>query len=115
MGRAATLEQMARARDVARMTIERPITRENWPSIVEGFQTIGELEAFRITLLLEGKDTRSARRAIQAQKDIITGLREVPHKDTPPKGGKYGRTGRPIGSKDRKPRKMRSTTGGTHA
>lgn len=24
-------------------------------------------------------------------------------------------TGRPIGSKDRKPRKMRSTTGGTHA
>ncbi len=109
MKRAATLEQMARARDVARMTIERPIARENWPSIVEGFQTIGELEAFRITLLLEGKDTRSARRAIQAQKDVITGLRDAT------KGGRYGGTGRPIGSKDRKPRKMRSTTGGTHA
>jgi hypothetical protein len=111
--RRATPEQMARARDVAWQAMQAPVRSENWPSIVECFQTFGELEAFRVTLLLEGKDTRSARRAIQAQKDVIAGsrkaVRETPRKDN------FGGRGRPLGSKDRKPRKMRITPGGTNA
>lgn len=103
MTRKATPAQLARARDVAWAAMQLPVNTSAWPSIVEGFQTLDEVEAFRVTLLLEGRDTRSARRAIQARKDVIAGLR------LSVRGGGYraAREGQPFPA--RKPRGGPST------
>lgn len=93
MTRNATIAQLARARDAAEMAMLMRVSRHAWPSLVQGFQSIGECEAFRVTLLLAGKDTRSARAAIQARKDMIEGLRL----DRPSGGWR----GRPPGCKDK--------------
>lgn len=52
--------------------------RPNWDVIVASIKTLQKLEAFRVALLLEGKDTRSARMAITRRRDQILGLRDKP-------------------------------------
>lgn len=52
--------------------------RPNWDVIVASIKTLQKLEAFRVALLLEGKDTGSARMAITRRRDQILGLRDKP-------------------------------------
>ena len=111
MTRRATLEQVSEAREAAEIAIGVGADRYMWPMILLRFNTEDELEAFRVALLLKGKDTRSARRSIQERKDVVAGLRE----DKPGGGWRGGQRGRPRGSKDRKRRKSRITPGGPHA
>lgn len=106
MTRHATLEQMASAREAAEIAIGIGADRNMWPTLLLRFKTEGELEAFRVALLLKGKDTRSARASIQERKDVVAGRRD--------ETGLKWRGGRPVMGKDRKPRKMRVTVGGTH-
>ena len=47
-------------------------TKPNWTRILAGCTTPQAVEDFRVALLLEGRDTRSARRAISARHFALT-------------------------------------------
>lgn len=75
-----------------------------WGLILASIRSVRGCEAFRITLLLKGKDTRSARIAIRERKDIILRLRE----GTAPRKTQRGR---PKGSRNRRPRSLNQKEG----
>lgn len=103
------LEPLAVSRDAdcllavefAEKAIEVGVSGLGWSLVLSLVGTVRGCEAFRIALLLQGKDTRSARIAIQERKDIILGLRAEP-------ATRITHRGRPLGSKNKRPRAPRT-------
>lgn len=79
------------------------ISGPGWALILASITTIRGCEVFRLALLLRGRDTRSARIAIQERKDIIAGLRDAAPRKT--------LRGRPKGSRNRRPRTTKQKEG----
>ena len=79
------------ARTIAELAIEFGVGPDHWPQVVTHLETIAECEAFRVALLLQGKDTRSARLAITHRRDVILGLISQKRKYRKRKGQKHGR------------------------
>ena len=49
----------------------------NWPLFVRLCDSEADLEAFRVTLLLQGRDTRSARRAIEGRRIVLSQINRI--------------------------------------
>lgn len=71
---------------LAESAIVAGVTGEVWRVLVSRLKTNSECEAFRVALLLQGKDTRSARMAITMRRDEIQRLRSTKRKY---RGGKH--------------------------
>lgn len=92
-------QKIGAAKALAEMVLGSPKFFSDWAMIMPLLGSSEECEAFRVALLLQGRDTRSARLAIIRRRDEILGLRS----------GRSNK-GRELGCKDKKPRKRRWVT-----